>query len=167
MDTRRLTALAIIAAIIAMSAAVMVPSLTDAQTSDGAASGTEPLSIVVQGGGSAVDLSMENNESVTLEIYVTNNGADRLSLVVKDITTDILSSSSTVSIINSDNGLLFESGDGEDRNVAIITTTFKADNLADTQTFVGAITLVFTDINTGEVFEMTVPVSMAFSSLMA
>ena len=48
MDTRRLTALAIIAAIIAMSAAVMVPSLTDAQTSDGAASGTEPLSIVVQ-----------------------------------------------------------------------------------------------------------------------
>ena len=38
-------------------------------------------------------------------------------------------------------------------------TTFKADNLADTQTFVGAITLVFTDINTGEVFEMTVPVS--------
>ena len=165
MDTRRLTALAIIAAIIAMSAAVMVPSLTDAQTSDGAASGTEPLSIVVQGGGSAVDLSMENNESVTLEIYVTNNSADRLSLVVKDIKTDVLSSSSTVSIINSDNGLLFESGDGEDRNVAIITTTFKADNLADTQTFVGAITLVFTDINTGEVFEMTVPVSADIKSV--
>ena len=162
MNARKLTVLMLVTVLIA----VTVPGLmseADADTSDS-------VIINVDGGsGSSIQVDMDSGSVETVVLYVTNHSSSYLSLDVPSLDTDVLDVTSTVKVGGTESNIIYPSGDSEGRHIAIITLSFQADRLADTQTFSGNIALTFTDLGLSpdqdNVFTKDVPITVNVNSV--
>lgn len=126
--------------------------------------------INIDGGGTAVDISLQNGSSKSATLYVINNSDGYLSLDAPSVHNSILDISSTVMVNGVSSNLLYPSGDVDGRNIAVVTLTVTADRLADTQTYNGDLILTFVDLGidpstSNNVFTDSVPVTISIESV--
>lgn len=159
MDVRKLTAVALVLTLIAISVPLLASEEGDAIITDG------KVDVTVQGGGDGIVFDINSNGTTTVELYVTNLTDNRLSLRVGNIDTDSLTSSSTITVNGTSSNLIYPADDSEYRDLAVVRVTMSANELADTQTISDVITLQFTAIETGEVTTVDVPVTGHITSV--
>lgn len=157
-------------AVVVMAALLVVIAVPMVFGDDTDATSESDVVINIDGGGTKVDISLQNGTSESVTLYVINNSNGYLSLDAPSIHNSILDISSTVVVNGVSSNLLYPSGDVDGRNIAIVTLTVAADRLADTQTYNGDLILTFVDLGidpstSNNVFTDSVPVTISIESV--
>lgn len=140
MNSGRTAAVLLIVLLVAMAVPMAFGEDSDAASDS-------DVVINIDGGGTTVDVSLQNGTSKNVILYVINNSDSYLSVDSPSVSGDILEVTSSVMVNGASSNLLYPSGDGDGRNIAVVTLTITADRLADTQTFNGDLVLTFVDLD--------------------
>lgn len=157
-------------AVVVMAALLVVIAVPMVFGDDTDATSESDVVINIDGGGTKVDISLQNGTSESVTLYVINNSNGYLSLDAPSIHNSILDISSTVMVNGVSSNLLYPSGDVDGRNIAVVTLTVAADRLADTQAYNGDLILTFVDLGidpstSNNVFTDSVPVTISIESV--
>lgn len=157
-------------AAVVMAALLIVIAVPMVFGDDTDATSESDVIINIDGGGTIVDIGLQNGTSENVTLYVINNSNGYLSLDAPSIHNSILDISSTVMVNGASSNLLYPSGDVDGRNIAVVTLTVTADRLADTQTYNGDLILTFVDLSidpsiSNNMFTDSVPVTISIESV--
>ncbi len=153
---------AAVLAVIAMLAVVAVPlSLAD----DGDAITENGVEVTIRGGSDSIDMSIDGGATKTTVIYITNTTSESLDFTVPSIHNGHATIASVVKVGGEVSSMVYPAGDGDGRDIAVVTVTVHTDRNSDDEPVSGEMSLKFTVIGSGETFTISVPYNITIDSI--